>query len=71
MNDRIIQPNDLEGQVSCPVCHNMNPRNHHFCMFCGSSLQGAPVETASKSLEKTCPKCGRLFPENIKFCFYD
>ena len=71
MNDGIIQPDDHDKQVICPVCHNMNPSQNHYCMFCGSSLQGAALEPNSKTLEKTCPKCGRLFPENIKFCYYD
>jgi hypothetical protein len=48
----------LEGELHCPQCGTLLPRDSIFCDNCGYNLQG----------ELHCPQCGTLLPRDSIFC---
>lgn len=55
-------------EIVCPNCGATLDENEKFCVYCGTPLDYASVQTDEKRVQKMCPICGAELEEGQRFC---
>ena len=66
---------ELKGELPCPKCGNMIPKDAVFCSKCGekspfANQDNTVAEVASEAPVKMCAKCGKPLLDDAAFCKY-